>query len=234
MPRRLDSVNQGGHYVEAIDVVESELASVVATLGITDAQRSQAARDQIYARLEDLQTARSRTANAKPIHEDLQDLKQLAKATDPEWMTERIRGALDVLESFQARNPVLHQRLKSVAPQPRLRDQMAALKEAEETIFAIGRELSTKISALRDETGTEDGRGRTADHAALAFASSLYEIWVEFTGRGTSRQNTPGREKDPFGDFVDAAGKLIDPDFKGHYPARQVHEAHRKPPSGGK
>jgi hypothetical protein len=203
-------------------------------LGITDAQKSEAARDQIYTHLEDLQTARSRTANAKPIREDLQDLKQLAKATDPEWMTERLRAGLDVLESFQVSNPVLHQRLKWVAPRNRLRDQTTALKEAEETIFTIGRELSTKISALKDEIGSEDGRGRRPDTAALEFALRLYEIWVEFTDRGTSRQNTPGRENHPFGDFVDAAGKLIEPDFKGHYPARQVHEAHRKPPSGGK
>ncbi len=39
MPRRLDSVNQGGHYVEALDVVENELESVVSMLGITEMAR---------------------------------------------------------------------------------------------------------------------------------------------------------------------------------------------------
>ncbi len=234
MPRRLDSVNPGGHYAEAIDIVESELQAVVAMLGIADAQRSQAARDQIYVRLEDLKTARSQTAKAKPIRKDLQDLEQLAKATDPEWMTERLSLALDALEQLRGANPVLHQRLKWAAPQNRLRDQMTTLREAEEAIIPICRELSTKISALTDEVGTEDGRGRRADHAALEFASGLYYIWVEFTDRGTSRQNAPGRLKDPFGDFVDAAGKLIEPDFKGHHPARQIHEAHKQLPSGEK
>lgn len=97
MPRRLDSVNQGGHYVDAINVVESEVTSVVALLGIADAQRSPATRDQIYVRLSDLQTARSRTAKAGTIREDLQDLELLAKALNPEWMTERLRAGLDVL-----------------------------------------------------------------------------------------------------------------------------------------
>ncbi len=233
MPRRLNSVNQGG-YGKAIDIVESELQAVVAMLGITDAQKSEAARHQIYARLEDLKTDRAQTAKAKPIREDLQDLKQLAKVTDPEWMTERLRLALDALEPLREANPVLHRRLQRVPSRHRLRDHMTALKEAEEAIFTIGQEISDTISVLKDEIGSEDRRGRPPDHAALEFASSLYDIWDVFTGRGTSRQNTPGREKDPFGDFVDAAGKLIDLDFKGHYPARQVHEARRQSPSGGK
>ncbi len=58
MPRRLNSVNQGGHHVEAIDVVESELAAVISMLGITDAQESETARRQIHALLETLKTAR--------------------------------------------------------------------------------------------------------------------------------------------------------------------------------
>lgn len=233
MPRRLDSVNQDG-YVEAIDVVESELQTVVAMLGITDARKLKAARVQIVGALEDLKTARARTAKAKPIREDLQHIEHLAKVTDPEWITEHLRLALDALERLRETNPVLHQRLKWLMPRRRLRDLTTSLQEAEESIYVIGQEISTKISALKDGISSEDGRGRPVDHAALAFASSLYEIWVEFTGRGTSRQNTPERKKDPFGDFVDAAGKLIEPDFKGHYLARQIHEAHRRPPSGGK
>ena len=58
MPRRLDSVNQGG-FVEAIDVDESELEAVVGMLGFSDAQKSETARDQIYRALEFFQTARS-------------------------------------------------------------------------------------------------------------------------------------------------------------------------------
>lgn len=233
MPRRLDSVNQGG-FVEAIDVAESELKKVVAMLGITNAQKSEAARDQIYARLEDLKTARARTAKAKPIREDLQDLERLAKVTDPEWITERLRGALDALEPLREANPVLHQRLEGLPPRKQLHDRITALREAEEKIFVIGREISTKISTLKDEFDSEDGRGRSPDHAALKFASGLYKIWVEFTERGTSRQNALGREKDPFGDFVDAAGKLIYPGFIGHHVAREIHDASRPLPSGVK
>lgn len=233
MPRRLDSVNQGG-YVEAIDVDEGELDAVVAMLGITDARKSESVRNQIFAGLEDLKTARSRTATARPIREDLRDLERLAELTDPERMTERLRRALDVLETLRAENPVLQQRLKWLLPGRQLRRRLTALQQAEEAIFVIGREISEAISVLKDEIGSEDGRGRRADQPALAFASSLYDIWVEFTARGTSRQNAPERRKDPFGDFVDAAGKLIDSEFKGHHLARQIHEARTQPPSGEK
>jgi hypothetical protein len=231
MPRRLNSVNQGGHYVEAIDVVESELEAVVSMLGITDAQEPETARRQIHARLEDLKTDRARTVMVKTVPEDLQDLEQLAKATDPGWVTERLHFAL---ESLQKSNPVLHRRLKWAAPQHRLRDQMTALRDADEAIIPICREISDRISALKDEICSEDGRGRRADEGARAFASRLYVIWVEFTARGTSRQNALYRKKDPFGDFVDAAGKLIEPGFKGRHLARKIHEAHRQQPSGEK
>ncbi len=231
MPRRLDSVNQGG-FVEAIDVDESELEAVIGMLGITDARQSEIARDRIYAALEDLKTARSRTVKAKTIREDLRDLEELAEVTNSERMTAPLRRAIDVLESLGANNPVLHRRLKWLIPGRQLRDRITSLQETEEAIFAIGREINTRISVLADEIGSEDGRGRPADTAALKFASSLYDIWCEFTEGHTSRQNAPDRQKDPFGDFVDAAGKLIDPDFKGHHIARQIHEARR--PSGEK
>ena len=224
MPRRLDSVNQGG-YVEAIDVVDSELEFVVDMLDITDARQSEIARDRIYAALEDLKTARSRTAKAKTIREDLRDLVELAEVTNSERMTAPLRRTTDVLESLEANNPVLHRRLKWLFPGRQLRDRITSLQEAEEATFAIGREINTRISVLADEIGSEDGRGRPADTAALKFASSLYDIWCEFTEGHTSRQNAPDRQKDPFGDFVEAAGKLIDPDFKGHHLARQIHEA---------
>ncbi len=233
MPRRLDSVNLGG-YVEAIDVVESELEAVLGMLGLADARESEAARNRICVALEDLKTARSRTAKAKTIREDLRDLEELAEVTNSETMTAPLRRATDVLESLEANNPVLHRRLKWLFPGRQLRDRITSLQKAEEAIFAIGREINTKLSALIDEIGSEDGRGRPADTAALKFASSLYDIWCEFTEGHTSRQNAPDRQKDPFGDFVDAAGKLIDSEFKGHHLARQIHEARRQPPSGEK
>ncbi len=228
MPRRLDSVNQGG-YVEAIDVVDSELEAVLGMLGLADTRQSEMARDRIYAALEDLKTARSGTVKAKTIREDLRDLEELAEATNAERMSAPLRRAIDVLESLGANNPVLHRRLKWLIPGRQFRDRITSLQKAEEAIFAIGREINTKISVLADEIGSEDGRGRPADTAALKFASSLYDIWCEFTEGHTSRQNAPDRQKDPFGDFVDAAGKLIDSDFKGHHLARKIHEARRQP-----
>lgn len=233
MPRRLDSVNQGG-YVEAIDVDDRELEAVIDMLGITDARQSEIARERVYTALEDLKTARSRTVKAKTIRENLRDLEELAQVTNPERMTAPLRRAADVLESLEANNPVLHRRLKSLIPGRKFRERITSLQETEEAIIAIGREIETEISALADEIRSEDGRGRPTDRTALAFASSLSAIWVEFTEGRTSRQNAFGREKDPFGDFVEAAGKLIDPDFKGHYLARQIHEARRQPPSGEK
>ena len=233
MPRRLDSVNQGG-YVKAIDVAESKLETVVGKLGIANAQESEAAREQIIVALEDLKTARVHTAKAKTIREDLRDLKELAEATNPETMTVPLRRAADVLESLRMNNPVLDRRLKWLLPGRRLHDRITSLLKAEDAIFAIGRDLEIKVSALADEISSEDGRGRPTDTAALAFAHRLYDTWVEFTEGRTSRQNAPERKKDPFGDFVEAAGKLIDPDLKGHHLARQVHEARRRPLSGEK
>jgi hypothetical protein len=233
MPRRLDSVNQGG-YVEPIDVVESELNAVVGILGINDARNCEIARERIWLALEDLKTARSQTVKAKTIREDRQDLKELAEVTDPERMSAPLRRAMDALESLKTDNLVLYQRLKSLFPRQQLRDRTTSLQEVEEAAFAIGRELEIKISALADAISSEDGRGRPPDLAAFAFAHRLYDIWVEFTEGRTSRQNAPDRQKHPFGDFVEAAGRLIDPDFKGHHLARQVHEARRRPPSGEK
>ena len=230
MPRRLDSVNLGG-YVEAIDVVESELGAVIGMLSITDARQSEIARDRIYAALEDLKTARSRTVKAKTIREDLRDLEELAEVTNSETMTAPLRRATDVLESLEANNPVLHRRLKWHFRARQLRDWITSLQEPEEAAFSIRREIHSKISTLVDEIASEDGRGRRTAWAARAFASRLSRIWVDFTGKGTSRQNAFGREKDPFGDFVETAGRLIYPDFKGHHLARQIHEARRQPPN---
>lgn len=233
MPRRLDSVNQGG-YMEAIEVIESELEAVVSMLGTADPQISKSARDRIYALLEDLKAARSQTASAKTIRDDIRDLDQLAETLDPERMTERLRPALDALETLEARNPVLRRRLQWLSPRHSLHDQLISLQVAEEAIFAIGRDISTKVSVLKEEFSSEDGRGRHPDRAALAFTSGLYDVWTEFTERGTSRQNAPDREKDPFGDFVEAAGRLIFPDFKGGHLARQIHERRKQPPRGEK
>ena len=195
MPRRLDSVNQGG-YVEAIEVVESELEAVVGLLGISDVQESAAARNQIHHALEDFQTARSHTVKAKAIREDLRDLKELAEVTNPEVMSAPLRRATDVLESLRTNNPVLHQRLKWLLPGRKLHDRTTSLQEAEDVIYAIGREFEIMISALANEISSEDGRGRPADLAAFAFAHRLYDIWVEFTEGRTSRQNASDRQKD--------------------------------------
>jgi hypothetical protein len=233
MPRRLDSVNQGG-YVEPIEVDGSELEAVVGMLGITEARESEAARKRIYLALEDLKTARSRTVKARPTPEDRRDLKELAELTNPDTMTAPLQRAADALESLRTDNPVLHRRLKWLFPRQQLRDRITSLQEVEEAAFAIGRELEIKISALADEIRSEKGSGRPPDLAAFAFGHRLYDIWVEYTEGRTSRQNAADRPKDPFGDFVEAAGRLIDPDFKGHYLARRVHEARHRPPSGEK
>lgn len=198
MPRRLDSVNQGG-FVEAIDVDESELEAVVGMLGFSDAQKSETARDQIYRALEFFQTARSHSIKAKTIREDRGDLNKLAEAINPETMTARLEDAIAALESLQTENPVLFQRLRSLLSGQELHDVISFLQEAEKTIFLIGRDLASTISTLDDEIGSEDGRGRPPDRAACAFANRLYDIWVEHTGGRTSRQNAPERQKQTAG-----------------------------------
>ena len=233
MPRRLDSVNLGG-YVEAIDVVDSELEAVVDRLGVNDAQESEAAREQIIVALEDLKTARVHTAKAKPIRDDLRDLKKLRDATNPELTTAPLQRAIEAIESIRSDNPALYQRLKWLFPNRQLHNSLSAIQDSEEAIFAIGRSFSEALPKLMDEIRSEDGRGHPRKTAAFKFALSLHHIWRDFTGRPTSRQNAFGRERDPFGDFVEAAGKLIEPDFNGHDIARQVHDALRQPPSGEK
>lgn len=231
MPRRLDSVNPGG-FVEPIDVAEGEFEAVIALLGMGNDQNWEAARDRMRIALEDFHTARCRTAQAKTVREDLRDLEQLAEVADPERLTAPLRRAIDAAESIRSENPVLDTRLKWHFRGGQLREWRAALQEVEAAVYGIGRTFSVGLAELMDEIRSEDGRGRPRDVAAFKLASSLYDIWCAFTGKGTSRQNAPDRERDPFGDFVDAAGKLIDPDFEGHYVARQVHEARRQSRSG--
>lgn len=232
MPRSLDSVTLGG-YVEGIEVDEDELNSVVAMLGITDPERASAARDQIYNRLEDLKTARSRTAKAKPIRGDLQDLKGLETVFRSKEIEADHHRALDALESLQTSNPVLSRRLQWQLRPRRIHDLITAIERESEPLEGIAQTVLAAIAALREEIRAEDGRGAPADVPARRFAFSLFQIWTEFTGRGTSRQNALGRERDPFGDFVDAAGKLIDPDFNGHYAARLIHEGSREEGAAG-
>lgn len=231
MPRRLDSVNTGG-YVEAIEVDESELEAVLGMLGITDARKAEAARNRVYRALEDLATAHSHTAKAKPIREDLRDLEKLHGATNPEVITAPLQHAIEAIESIRSDNPVVYKRLKSLFSNRQLHESLSAMQDAEEAIFAIGRNFSEAASKLTDEIRSEDGRGRPRDDAAFKFARSLHRIWRDFTGRSTSRQNTPDGERNPFGDFVEAAGKLIERDFYGQHVARQAHDAHRKQPDG--
>jgi hypothetical protein len=228
MQRALPSVHRDG-YVVPIEVDEEALKPVVAMLGIEDEARKAVARDQIYHLLEDLQTAHARTAYAGTTRDDKRALDRLLKFADPERMTAGLRASLDVLEPLRTSNPVLHRRIQQRLFAFRIEKAIRDLHEAESTIFGIGRELSAAIAAVRVAIKSEDGRGRPQKSPDLSFAGRLHGVWVEFTGRGTSRQSAFGREKDPFGDFVHAAGRLIDPEFDGHYVARQAHDA-RKPP----
>ncbi len=226
MPRRLDSVNQGG-YVEEIRVDEGQLDRVVAMLGLTDPQRTEAARYRIFGRLEDLKTARSRTAKVKPIRTDTRDLNDLRKAMDLKQIKDNPCRAQDALESLRTSNPVLHRRLQSELRRHGFHVRLMAVEHGADPIEPIANEIILSIESLKEQIREEDGRGASTDYPSRAFASALFSIWTEFTGRGTSRQNAFDRERDPFGDFVDAAGKLIEPDFNGHHVARQIHEASR-------
>ena len=226
MPRRLDFVFLGG-YVEPIDVDEDKLNDVVAMLGITDLERAAAARDRICSR-RGPQDGAVATERAHPIRSDLQDLKKLEEVVNSKQLEENRRRALDALESLRSTNPVLLQRLQWALRPRRIHDLVSAIERGAEPIEGLAHEVSAAIAALKGELGAEDGRGAPSDVPARRFASSLFRIWTEFTGRGTSRHNAQGRERYPFGDFVDAAGKLIDPNFNGHYAARWVHETSRE------
>lgn len=223
MPRPLDSVSQGG-FVKEIEVVESNLDAVVSMLGITDPQKSRQARDWIYSLLEDFETARVQMVPAKSIRKDVQDLEVLAEVVHTASLTVRISNVLDALEALRTRNPVLHRRLRWVSPRNLLHDPITAPRLSEDALQTVRQELSTQVSVLKDSILSEDGRGRPRDRAALAFTSRLWEMWSEFTGRGTARQNACNRERDPFGDFVEAAGRLLFPRFKGRHLARKIHE----------
>ncbi|MDX2035338.1 MAG: hypothetical protein SFX72_01705 [Isosphaeraceae bacterium] len=224
MPRALESLNQGG-YVEPIDVTDADLDRVVALLNLTDQAARDRAREQIYGRLEDFKTARVRTAKAKPISDDRLDLEAVSTAMEPMRAIDQPDLALDALESLRSKNFVLYRRLQWQLGPRRIPDLIRAVDQGTESIEAVAREVVTAIAALKEVIAKEDGRGAPTDYPARSFASNLHRIWKEFTGRGTSRQNRLGQERDPFGDFVDAAGKLIEPDFNGRFVARQIHEA---------
>ena len=224
MPRALDSINKGG-FVEEVSIDEREFKVVLGLLEIESTERSEHAAAQLRMALEDFQTARNRTVRAKSIRDDLRDLKALTRAVDPDDKKTPIGRALEALASIAAENPVLHRRLKWKLGSQQLREWAHGLQTLGEPDVTTNATILPKLRALAAEIQEEDGRGRPTDDPARAFASRLSVIWHEYTGRGTSRQNRPTQEKDPFGDFVDAAGKLIDPTFKGHHQARAVHEA---------
>lgn len=226
MPRALESLNQGG-YVEPIDVTDADLDRVVALLNLTDPSARDRARDQIYGRLEDFKTARVRTAKAKPISDDLCDLETVMTAMEPMRAIDQPDLALDALESLRSKNFVLYRRLQWQLGPRRIPDLIRAVDQGIESIESVAQAVVTAIAGLKEVIAKEDGRGAPTDYAARSLAVGLFRIWTTFTQRGTSRQNGT-LERDPFGDFVDAAGKLIEPDFKGHYVARQIHEASRE------
>ena len=226
MPRRVDPVVLPG-YVEPVDIDQQALDAVVAMLEISDDERAAQARASISRRLEDLATRQAHTVRAERVKQDRADLNELATLTNPHRLSERVGIALDQLESLRARNPVLFARLEGVFGGAEFHKWLEKLASADHFLAGFGQEIERGVSVLLDEFDSENRRGRPAKHPERAFASSLHRIWGEFTGRGTSRQNASDREKDPFGDFVDAAGKLIDPEFNGHDHARQIHEAAR-------
>jgi len=233
MARPLESVLQGG-FVEDPKLDDDALDAVVGLLALDDAEQWEHARTQIVLALEDLVTARKKTDRAHSVKNDCADLVRLIAATDPNAMTGRARELLDFVESLGTTNPVLLRRLKWTGSLRNLRERLTGPNAAEETVFAVARDIATGAAALRGEIELEDGRGRPTDVAALRFAGRLYDLWKKFTTRGTSRQNATGREKDPFGDFVHAAGSLVEPKFKGHSLARNVHEGRRPRASGVK
>lgn len=223
MPRRKDSVVLPG-YVRSINIDDESLDAVVAMLEIEGEKSIVQARARIMQCLENLATRQVRTVRPATLGQDRADLRRLATLTNPTHLSERVGLAHDELESLRGRNSVLFERIESVLGGAVLHDWLDQLAQADHFLAGFGQEIERTVSVLLDEFESEDGRGRPPKRAERAFASSLYEIWREFTERGTSRQNAFDREKDPFGDFVDAAGKLIDPEFSGHDHARQIHE----------
>lgn len=226
MPRALESLDQGG-YVEPIDVTTADLDQIVTLLKLTDPSEHGRVREQIYLRLEDFKTARARTAKAKPISDDLRDLETVATAMDPIRAIDQPDLALDALESLRSKNPVLYRRLQWQLSPRRIPDLIRAVDHGTESIETVAREVLAAIAALSAVIAKEDGRGAPTDYAARSLAVGLFRIWTSFTRRGTSRHNGT-TERFPFGEFVEAAGKLIEPDFKGLYVARQIHEASRE------
>jgi hypothetical protein len=226
MATRIDSVVQAG-YAEPVIIDEGALSAVVSMLEISNVERGGQARDRIFQCVEDLATRRAHTVRAERTARDRADLKELATVTESRQLSERVGLALDQLESLREDNPVLFRRLEGVVGGAALHEWLKQLAAADHFLAGFGQEIERAASSLRDEFQSENRRGQPPKHRERAFASSLYRIWIEFTDRGTSRQNAYGRVKDPFGDFVDAAGKLIDSDFNGHDHARQIHEAAR-------
>lgn len=227
MARRLDTVVLCG-YAPSLDVSDDGLDVVVARLKITDEARRLEARGRIYRRLEDFKSARSRTVRSKTNRINLRDLKRLEELAKAECAMVRFHLTLDGLESLRAENPVLHRRLQWRLPRRHLYREIALASPTDAERNDIVREIQAAISLVRTEIESENGQSPPTDYAALSFASKLLEIWSEFTGRGTSRTNRSGFEENPFGDFVEAAGKLIFKDFKGRHYARQIHEARQE------
>lgn len=226
MTTRIDSVMQAG-YEQSVSVDDKALGEVVSMLGLREDERVIQARAEIRRSLKDLATRRRQTVRAESKKKDRADLKTLAAVTELPHLVKGIGVALDQLESLGEENPVLATRLDKVLRDGRIHEWVKKLDEVDHLLAAFGQDIERAVTILLDEVESENRSGRPVERAERAFATSLYKVWIEFTDRGTSRQNAHGRQRHPFGDFVDAAGKLIDPHFNGHDHARQIHEAAR-------
>lgn len=218
------------HYEADIDHVD--LHPVLDLLRIHDSEVEEKARHRIHGCLESFQSALTTTERAHSVSDDAKDLDQLLILIGSYRDLVLNRQLVESLDSLGRSNPVLRTRIEMKVGAQRLHENLSLTQSDGLHSPEALQDLTHQLSDLRDEIQREDGRGRPTDRAARRLAFCLYDVWVEFTGRGTSRQNAAGRQADPFGDFVNAAGKLIDPHFNGYHAAREVHEHHRPGVSG--
>jgi hypothetical protein len=208
--------------MEPLDLSEEDLIGVFDKLPLARPEEEPQARERLHEILEEFHTRQVRLVRPESCKADLVDLAELLRLVTEARQGESWDSAAEYLRSLSSRNPVLRQRLKWAFRHGGLGDPrtLETLGDHEEVISRLSREIQA-----------EHGRGRPSEWPEHWLAHRIYEFWRRFTERGTSRYNwdwEAENDRGPFVDFLEAAGKLVDPHFNGPYFARLVHEQRDK------
>lgn len=199
----------------------------MARLPLRDSTDAQVAWRDIELAIGRFNTVRLSEIEVRPKPVDSADLNQLAALADPEKLLASLQSLDDQFEKLVDDNPALHMRLRGSQAFRGKGPLTNAFTEVQDQVHALTRRIHLAVEEIRLEMDNEDGRGRAQNpDSDFQLADDLLRIWLEFTPEGTSagRSSDYAKTAGAFHAFVEAAGKVIDPDFSGTAATRRAWE----------